>query len=120
VRQLEKYVKARLLLYEQAGAWFPESRMALSEIIAILFHSSGHRCFSGIYNVGTVTGISFIDSTPIKACHCRRQAKPHGQPVGGPGRVQVSAVQAFHSDEGWKGACFDPRCAIELTDKIPV
>jgi len=33
----------------------------------------------------------------------------HGQPAGGPGRVQFSAAQAFHSDEGRKGACFDPR-----------
>jgi len=108
---LEKYVKARLLPNEQAGAWFPESRMALSEIIAILSPycsiSSGYRCFKWYYNrqvvkhlkayfpglvsdnqfveligadlmplalctqkfwVGTVTGISFIGSTPTKAC----------------------------------------------------
>ena len=49
---LEKYAKARLLPDEQAGAWFPESRMALSEImaIAILFHSSEYRCFKWYYN----------------------------------------------------------------------
>ena len=110
---MEKYVKARLLPNEQAGAWFPESRMALSEImaIAILFQLSGYRCFKWYYNdyavkhmggyfprlvsynrfvelmgaslmplalyaqrfrAGTATGISFIDSTPIKVCHCRR------------------------------------------------
>ena len=110
---MEKYVKARLLPDEQAGARFPESRMALSEImaIAILFQLSGYRCFKWYYNdyaakhlggyfprlvsynrfvelmgaslmplalyaqrfrAGTVTGISHIDSTPIKACHCRR------------------------------------------------
>jgi len=55
--------KVSLLPNEQAGAWFPESRMALSEIMAItiLFHSSGYRCFKWYYN----DHVAKLDYTPV-------------------------------------------------------
>jgi hypothetical protein len=47
----ERYGKNRLLPSDTGGAWFPRSRLALSEVmtIVILFHLSGYRCFKGDY-----------------------------------------------------------------------
>ncbi|MDR3115360.1 MAG: IS982 family transposase [Treponema sp.] len=49
--KLEGYCKTHLLPTDTGGAWFPYSRLTLSEVmtIAILFHLSGSRCFKWYY-----------------------------------------------------------------------
>jgi len=42
----------------------------------------------------------------------------HGQPAGVVGCVQFSAAQTFHSDEGRKGTCFDPRLVVPSNSRL--
>jgi hypothetical protein len=46
--KLERYCKNHVLPTDTGGAWFPHSRLTLSEVMtsAILFHLSGSRCFT--------------------------------------------------------------------------
>jgi hypothetical protein len=49
--RLERYCTIHLLPIDTGSAWFPRSRLTLSEVmtIAILFHLSGYQCFKWYY-----------------------------------------------------------------------
>jgi hypothetical protein len=50
-KALEAYCKAHSLPGDEKRAWFPASRLSLSEVMAIilLFQLSGYRCFKWYY-----------------------------------------------------------------------
>ena len=50
-KALEAHLRSRLLPTDTRKAWFPCSRMALSEVITVtlLFQLSGYRCFKLFY-----------------------------------------------------------------------
>jgi hypothetical protein len=48
---VDDFCKAHSLPGDEKRAWFPESRLSLSEVMTIilLFHLSGYRCFKWYY-----------------------------------------------------------------------